>query len=163
MCPEKRDANMRQRSGYVYYDEKEKCWIARTTVTDENGKRRNVKRRGENKSAAKEILKSLVRSIYDEGSRAVDAAQMTFNHLADRYEKHYLKPAVFVGDRKVAGLRDWKHVRPRRRVVDCAKARHLDHGKGWARSSSLDRLACDASARLQPSSATPCQQAASIG
>jgi hypothetical protein len=55
MCPEKRDANMRRRSGYVYYDEKEKCWIARATVTDENGKRRNVKRRGENKSATKEI------------------------------------------------------------------------------------------------------------
>lgn len=102
---------MRQRSGYVYHDEKERCWIARTTVTDENGKRRNVKRRAKNKSAAQEILKSLLRSIDDEGSRAVDAAQITFNHLADHYEKHYLKPAVFVDDRKIAGLRDWKHVR----------------------------------------------------
>lgn len=102
---------MRQRNGYVYQDEKSGRWIARTTITDESGKRRNVKRHAESKSAAKEILKSLLREIDDEGSRAIDAARMTFNDLADFYEQHYLKPAEFVGDRKVSGLRDWKHVR----------------------------------------------------
>lgn len=102
---------MRHRSGYVYYDEKEACWIARTTVTDESGKRRNVKRRAENKSAAREKLKVLLREIDDEGARVIDVARLTFNDLADFYEKNYLKPAEFVDGRKVAGLRDWKHVR----------------------------------------------------
>lgn len=101
---------MRQRSGYVYQD-KGGSWIARTTITDESGRRRNVKRHAESKSAAKELLKSLLRGIDDEGYRAIDAARITFNELADHYEQHYLKPAEFVNGRKVAGLRDWKHVR----------------------------------------------------
>jgi integrase len=102
---------MRQRSGYVYHDKKEKCWIARTTITDNSGKRRNVKRRAENKTAAKEILKTLLREIDDEGYQAIEAVRRTFNHSADFYELHYLKPAEFIDGRKVAGLRDWKHVR----------------------------------------------------
>jgi hypothetical protein len=34
----------------------------------------------------------------------------SFKDFADYYEQHYLIPAQFVGGRKVAGLRDWKHV-----------------------------------------------------
>ena len=102
---------MRHRSGYVYFDKKEECWIARTTVTDESGKRRNVKRRAENKSAAKEKLKLLLREIDDEGTKVIDVARLTFNDLTDFYEKNYLKPAEFVDGRKVSELRDWKHVR----------------------------------------------------
>ena len=111
MCPVKGALKVRNRSGYVYYDEKEECWIARTTVTDESGKRRNVKRRAENKSAAREKLKVLLREIDDEGAKVIDIARLTFNDLADFYEKNYLKPAEFVDGRKVSGLRDWKHVR----------------------------------------------------
>ena len=111
MCPAKGALKMRHRSGYVYFDKKEECWIARTTITDESGKRRNVKRRAENKSAAREKLKVLLREIDDEGTKVIDVARLTFNDLADFYEKNYLKPAEFVNGRKVSGLRDWKHVR----------------------------------------------------
>ncbi len=100
---------MRPRSGYVYKDKTSGAWIARTTVTDETGKRRNVKRQGETKAAAKRLLKALLRDIENEGSRVIDATRMTFDNLADHYELHYLKPAQFVDGRKVNGLRDWKH------------------------------------------------------
>ncbi|HEY9285898.1 MAG TPA: site-specific integrase [Pyrinomonadaceae bacterium] len=97
---------MRQRSGYVYYDEKGNCWIARTQVTDEYGKRRNVKRRAKNKTEAEAKLKSLLRQIDDEGSKVVDYNLLTFGHLADFYEKRYLHEAIYVDGQKVSGLRD---------------------------------------------------------
>lgn len=97
---------MRQRSGYVYHDEKEGCWIARTQVTDDNGKRRNVKRRAKSKTEAETKLKALLRQIDDEGSRVVDFNLLTFNCLADYYEQHYLKPAEYVNGQKILGLRD---------------------------------------------------------
>jgi hypothetical protein len=54
-------------------------------------------------------------------------------------------------------------LRSRRRVVDRAKGRRLDHATERARGSSLDRVASDAAARLQPSSPAPSEQAARIG
>ena len=43
---------MRERKGYVLYDPKQKDWIARTSVRDDNGKRRFVKRRAKSKTEA---------------------------------------------------------------------------------------------------------------
>jgi integrase len=97
---------MRQRSGYVYHDEKEGCWIARTQVTDDSGKRRNVKRRAKSKTEAETKLKALLRQLDDEGSKVVDFNQLTFGHLADHYERHYLRPAEYVSGQKISGLRD---------------------------------------------------------
>lgn len=99
-------AKMRERKGYVLYDKKTETWIARTSITDENGKRRFVKRRAKSKTEAEAKLKSLLRLIDDEGSKVVDFNLLTFNDLADHYEKHYLKPAVYVSGQKVSGLRD---------------------------------------------------------
>lgn len=97
---------MRQRNGYVYYDGKEGCWIARTQVTDDSGKRRNVKRRAKTKTEAEAKLKTIIRQIDDEGSKVVDFNLLTFGYLADYYEKRYLHEAVYVGNQKVSGLRD---------------------------------------------------------
>lgn len=107
---------MRQRSGYVYHDEKEGCWIARTQVTDESGKRRNVKRRAKTKTEAEQKLKGLLRQIDDEGSKVVDYNLLTFNDLADHYEKHYLNPAEYVDGQKVSGLRAVE--RPKRVLIN---------------------------------------------
>jgi len=96
---------MRQK-GYIYYDKREKCWYARITITDVSGKRHNVKKRGKDKTDAKEILKGLLDQIEDEGLKAIDAARMTFNDLADYYQKRYLKSAEYRDGRKIAGLRD---------------------------------------------------------
>ena len=97
---------MRERKGFVYYAQNEQCWIARTSVTDERGKRRYLKRRAGSKSEAEAKLKHLLRQVDDEGSKVVDYNLMTFGHLADHYEKHYLRPAVYVSGQKVSGLRD---------------------------------------------------------
>jgi integrase len=96
---------MSERKGYVGQDKNGK-WFARTTVTDGNGKRRNIKRRGKDKADAKAILKSLIRQLEDEGEKGIEASRMTFNDLADFYTKHYLNPAEYRDGRKISGLRD---------------------------------------------------------
>lgn len=97
---------MRERKGYIFFDEKQNCWIARTSLTDENGKRRNVKRRAKSKSEAETKLKILLREIETEGKKVIDFNKMTFDDLADFYEKYYLHDAVYVNGQKVSGLRD---------------------------------------------------------
>jgi integrase len=92
--------------GYVYYEKRENCWYARVTISDTDGKRRNVKKRANSKSEAEAKLKALSRQIDDEGSKVVDFNLMTFNHLSDYYEQHYLKPAEYVNGQKIFGLRD---------------------------------------------------------
>jgi integrase len=95
-----------RRNGYVYYDKREKSWYARVTVTDGNGKRRNLKKRAKDKAEAKEVLKILTRQLEDEGSKIADFSKLTFNDLADFYDRRYLKEAVYADGRKVSGLRD---------------------------------------------------------
>ena len=99
---------MRERNGYVYYDNSRKCWYARTTATDENGKRRNVKRKAKTKTEANKLLKTIIRQIDDEGVKVIDFASLTFNDLADFYLKNYAKPAEYGDGKKIAGLRDYK-------------------------------------------------------
>lgn len=97
-----------QRRGYVGQNEKGQ-WFARTTITDEHGRRRNISRRAKDKSEAKQILKTLLRQLDDEGCKAVDYARLTFVDLADFYSAHYLKPAEYINGRKASGMKDWKH------------------------------------------------------
>jgi integrase len=91
-------------------------WYARVTYVDDGGRRKNVKRRAENKTAAKEILKQLIRDLDDHGGQLLDASQMTFAHLAIYYEEHYLIEPQYVDGRKVAGLRSYKDMRMRLRI-----------------------------------------------
>lgn len=95
---------MRKRTGYVFHDAKEACWIARTSLTDETGRRRNIKRRAKNKRDAEQKLATLLRQIDEDGAKVAD--QKTFNSLADYYEEHYLKKAEYISGHKVSGLRD---------------------------------------------------------
>jgi integrase len=81
-------------------------WFARVTATDEDGKRRNIVRRAQDKSEAREVLKSLLRKLDDEGTKAIDFSRLTFNDLADFYEQRYLHEAVYVSGQKISGLRD---------------------------------------------------------
>lgn len=93
------------RSGYVFQNSKG-AWYARTTITDANGNRRNVKRRAKDKQDAKNLLKALLKEIDAEGVKAVDLSKLTFNDLADFYSANYCKPAEYVDGKKVSGLRD---------------------------------------------------------
>ena len=66
-------------------------------------------RRARNRKHAKELQKQLVKELASAepgNQRAeLDAQKLTFSKVADRYEAIKLIPAVYVGDRKVAGLR----------------------------------------------------------
>lgn len=93
------------RSGYVFQNKKG-AWYARTTITDANGRRRNLKRRAENKQEAKKLLKTLLSELDAEGVKAVDLSKLTFNDLAEFYALNYCKPAEYIDGKKVSGLRD---------------------------------------------------------
>ena len=80
-------------------------WYARVTYTDESGKRRNVKRKADNKTEAKEEIKRILRELDDHGEKALEGSQMSFDDLAGYFEKTYVIPAQYIGNRKVAGRR----------------------------------------------------------
>jgi integrase len=97
---------MKDRRGYIYFDNNEKSWYARTTITDESGTRRNVKKRAKNTTEARLILKGILRTLDEEGSKSVELSKLTFNDLADFYSEHFCKPAEYVDGKRTAGLRD---------------------------------------------------------
>jgi integrase len=95
----------RERNGYVFQNKKG-AWYARTTITDDNGKRRYIKKRAKDKQDAKRLLKSVLQKLDAEGVKAIDFSKLTFNDLANLYEADYCKPATYVDGKKVSGLRD---------------------------------------------------------
>lgn len=97
---------MKDRSGYVY--ESKGKWIARVTVKDNQGKRRNLKRTAKTKSEAKDLLKTLLNQIETKGLKGIDSARLTFNDLAKYYQTHYTTEPEYFNNRKISGLRDWK-------------------------------------------------------
>jgi integrase len=96
---------MKSRTGYVYQNKKTGTWFARVTITDENGKRKNVQRKVENVTEGNQWLKKFVAKLNDNGSKAIDAETITFNYLCDFYSSHYVKTAQYVNGRKIDGLR----------------------------------------------------------
>ena len=131
----------KERTGYVFQDE-QKRWFARLTYTDEAGARRNVKRRAENKTAAKETLKQLIRELEDHGERAIESTQMTFADLADYYEERYLGPAQYLEGRKISGQRSYRdslmHLRVLRAQFNRRRLRELT-SRSSKPSGSLQR------------------------
>ena len=81
--------------------------FARITFTDEQGKRREVELKANNRTHAKELIKEKLRELDDHGERVIDAAQMTFADLAEYYRENYLVEPEYIDGRKVAGLRSY--------------------------------------------------------
>lgn len=105
----------KERTGYVY--SRGESWIARVTYTDPAGTRRNISRSFPTKSEANKGLKTLVKDLDEKGSRFVNFEHQTFADLAYYYEKHYLVQPVYVENRKVAGLRNYKDLKRRLNVL----------------------------------------------
>lgn len=99
-----------RKKGYVFQDKKSKSWIARITVQDQTGKRRNVRRAAGSQAEAKETLKVLVKQI-EAGEYKPDVECRRFDQLADYYQENYLIEPVYVEGVKVAGLRRWEEQR----------------------------------------------------
>jgi integrase len=105
----KKGHKMREKKGYIF--EENGKFYARVTFTDSKGIKRNVKRTAKSKSKAEALLKKLINQIEAEGEKGLEAEKMTFNDLCNYYEKHYAKPAKFIDNRKVEGLRDLGRVK----------------------------------------------------
>ena len=97
----------KERKGWIV--ERAGKFHVRIAYTDSLGKRRELMRRAQNGKRARQLKKQLVEeldSAEPDNQRAeLDAQKFTFAKVADRYEATKLIPAVYVGDRKVAGLR----------------------------------------------------------
>lgn len=102
---------MRERTGQIFQNKKNSKWIARVCYKNTNGKRTAIQRETENKPEAKKALKMMLGTLEKGGREAIDIEKLTFNDLADYYEKHYAKPAIFIENRKVEGLRDLGRVK----------------------------------------------------
>lgn len=102
---------MKNSKGYVYFDEERGAHYARVTFTDNAGKRKDIKKRVENKSEGDKLLRKLINTYDNTGLSGIQAEALTFNDLADYYEKHYAQPAQYVNGRKISGLRSVAAVR----------------------------------------------------
>lgn len=78
---------------------------ARVQFKDETGKRRDLWRRAENGTHARQLIRELLREIESSTAVALDAANMTFEDLATYFENQHLQPAQYVEGRKVSGVR----------------------------------------------------------
>ena len=67
----------KQRTGYVYYDEKRKTYVARLTYKDELGRTRNIKRQVGNKTEGNIMLKKLLRDIDQHGSTIIEGNKLS--------------------------------------------------------------------------------------
>jgi integrase len=96
------------RTGYVYYDQEKKSWVARITYRDESGKVRNIKRHVENRTEGKQLLLKLIQRLEAHGEKFIDGDNMNFKKLAEIYEDRKLGPPVYKGEMKVSGLRSYQ-------------------------------------------------------
>lgn len=106
------------RSTHLWRDKEGKLYV-RYTFTDSTGKRKDIKRRADSITDAKEKYKAMEREHQDQGPRSFDAARMTFNDLADHAKEHYIKPPEYKDGVKVIGMRSWDDSR-RKLAVLCS-------------------------------------------
>lgn len=98
----------RERKGQIKEDKERKTFTVRVTYHNEQGKRKDVRRRVKDRATANRQLRTLLRTLEDHGGKIVDASRMHFNELADVYEKRRLIAPVYKGETRIAGLRSWK-------------------------------------------------------
>lgn len=93
----------RERTGTIL--ERNGKFLARVRFKDENGKIRDLSRVANSKSDARKKLNELLKISEQFSAKELDSANMTFGQLADYYIKNYLHKAVYVGEKKVSGVR----------------------------------------------------------
>lgn len=98
---------MKAREGYVGYDERRKRYFARVTATDPvTGKRTQLARFTRTKTEALRRKRELLDQVEREGAESFSAEKVTFAVLARKFEKEKLIPAVYAGEKKIAGRRE---------------------------------------------------------
>jgi integrase len=94
--------------GYVFKDDKG-YWWARFTYTDQNKRRRYVKRRA--KVNTEDGAKAVLWEILEEHNLDPNTKAETVRDLCDYFERIYCIAPEFVGGRKVTGMKDYKKVK----------------------------------------------------
>lgn len=89
---EVKEGKKRKRPGY--YVERNGKIYARVTYTDESGKRRQVWRKAESKSDAKDIADGLIRELDEYGDTVLTSDQMTLSQYLDQWLKTAAKPRL---------------------------------------------------------------------
>lgn len=82
-----------------------KVYVARLIYRDASGKKREKTKEFTTRRLAEDHLREQELKFNRSGGREFDAETMTFNDLADHYEKYYAKEAEYSEDRKIGGLR----------------------------------------------------------
>jgi integrase len=127
----RKDSEMaRERKGSIV--ERGKRIYARIQFVDEQGKKRDLWRKVDNRTHARELIRQLLTEIENAGTRQIDAANMTFAELADYFIKNYLHEAIYVGEMKVSGVR-WviealSEVKPLQEYFGKRKVRSITYG-----------------------------------
>lgn len=107
---------MKTRTGQIYQDKQTGTWTVRVDYKNKNGKRTAIKRKAENKTHAKEVLRQLLETLEQGGRDAIEAEKITVSSLCDYFEERYCKPPQYVNGRKVDGIRSFVQVRGYLRV-----------------------------------------------
>ena len=131
----------RARKGTVIW--RGKVPYARVQWADEDGKRRQKEKRADNKSHADRLIKDMLRELDDHGAKSLESYRMTFDKLAEHYEKYHAIPAKYVDDQKVEGLRSLANVKAILRTLKSyfGKKRLRDITYGDIARFKSDRLA----------------------
>jgi len=109
-----------------------KVYVARFVFLDELGKRREKTKEFNTFRDADDYRREQLNRHERSGGREIEAENMTFNDLADHYEKDYAKEAQYVGERKVSGLRSLSpvkgYLKTLREHFGDTKLRKITHG-----------------------------------
>jgi integrase len=93
----------RERKGSIV--EKNGKLYARVRFKDEAGRSRDFWRVATSRAEARKLLKALVAESESQSAIQLDTSGMTLADLAAHYITNYLHEAVYVGDKKVSGVR----------------------------------------------------------
>ncbi len=98
---------MKAREGYVGYNERRKRYYARVTATDPvTGKRTQLMRFATTKTEALKKKRELLNQLDKDGHESFVGDRTRFAYLARKFREEKLIPAVYVGERKIAGRRE---------------------------------------------------------
>ncbi len=95
----KRNGSIVTKNGKLY---------ARIQFVDDSNQKRDLWRLATSKKDAKAKIKELLQTSETKTAKELDAAKMTFVHLAEFYEENYLHEAIYVNERKISGIRNIK-------------------------------------------------------
>jgi hypothetical protein len=106
----------KQRSGCVIQRKDRPGW-ARISYVDEKGKNRVLQCKSKNRTAAKELLKKLLRAFDDHGEEIITGDKMLFSDLGKLYKERKLIPPKDQGDVKVSGLCSYQIQKRRLKIL----------------------------------------------